>query len=231
MQEAAMNRPLYSRSRFVLMMTVVLGLGLISADAEAKKKRKGGAPTHIRMTGVKSFDKVFKQARKANNKLKAAQSDLRQSKVALRSALGLSKRATYVQGLRELKRRADGKLRIWVDGGRVQLKATDAIPSDVRKGVDAVNELTRSIPSAVRNLNGVRKESTKMFKKAQRFPSNMQRELGQQGIDGLWDLLFRAPKITRKTIHNVRVIGAMPKRAAQTSSELVQVSTTIKDIF
>ena len=69
-----------------------------------------------------------------------------------------------------------------------------------------------------------------MFKKAQRFPSNMQRELGRQESMVL-DLLFRAPKITRKTIHNVRVIGAMPKRAAKTSAELVQVSTTIKDIF
>ena len=218
-----MTRTFSSRSRFVLMVTAVLGLGLISADAEAKKKRKKGPPTHIRMTGVKSFDTVFRQARKANNKLKAAQSDLRESKVALRSALGLGKRSTYVQGLRELKRRADGKLRVWVDGGRVQLKATDAIPSDVQKGVDAVNQLTRS--------NGVRKESTKMFKKAQRFPNNMQRELGQQGIDGLWDLLFRAPKITRKTLHNVRVIGAMPQRAARTSADLVQVSTTVKDIF
>ena len=226
-----MTRSISSRSRFVFMMGAVLGLGLMSADAEAKKKRKKGAPTHIRMTGVKSFDTVFKQARKANNKLKAAQSDLRESKVALRAALGLSKRSTYEQGLRELKRRADGKLRVWIDGGRVQLKASDAVPSDVRKGVEAVNKLTRSIPSAVRNLNGVRKESTQMFKKAQRFPSNMQRELGRQGIDGLWDLLFRAPKITRKTIHNVRVIGAMPKRAAKTSAELVQVSTTIKDIF
>ena len=226
-----MTRRISSRTRFVIMIIASLGIGLMSADAEAKKKRKKGAPTHIRMTGVKSFDKVFKQARKANNKLKEAQSDLRESKVALRSALGLSKRSTYVQGLRELKRRADGKLRVWVDGGRVQLKATDAIPSDVQKGVDAVNELTRSIPSAVRNLNGVRKESAKMFKKAKRFPNNMQRELGQQGIDGLWDLLFRAPKITRKTLHNVRVIGAMPKRAANTSAELVQVSTTIKDIF
>ena len=226
-----MTRTFSSRSRFVLMVTAVLGLGLISADAEAKKKRKKGPPTHIRMTGVKSFDTVFRQARKANNKLKAAQSDLRESKVALRSALGLGKRSTYVQGLRELKRRADGKLRVWVDGGRVQLKATDAIPSDVQKGVDAVNQLTRSIPSAVRNLNGVRNESTKMFKKAQRFPNNMQRELGRQGIDGLWDLLFRAPKITRKTLHNVRVIGAMPQRAARTSADLVQVSTTIKDIF
>ena len=226
-----MTRRISSRTRFVIMIIASLGIGLMSADAEAKKKRNKGAPTHIRMTGVKSFDKVFKQARKANNKLKEAQSDLRESKVALRSALGLSKRSTYVQGLRELKRRADGKLRVWVDGGRVQLKATDAIPSDVQKGVDAVNELTRSIPSAVRNLNGVRKESAKMFKKAKRFPNNMQRELGQQGIDGLWDLLFRAPKITRKTLHNVRVIGAMPKRAANTSAELVQVSTTIKDIF
>ena len=210
-------------------MGAFLMVGGVSSNAHAKKS--GKAPTQIRMTGVKSFDKVFKEARAANNKLKAAQKDLRESKAALRAAMGLGKRSTYEQGLRELKRRADGKLRVWVDGGRVQLKATDAVPSDVRKGVDAVNKLANSIPSAVRNLDGVRKRSKKMFKQAQKFPSNMARELGQEGIDGLWDLLFRAPKITRKTLHNVRVIGAMPKRAVNTSAELVQVSTTIKDIF
>ena len=225
-----MTRTFSSRSRAILMWTAVLGIGLVSADAEAKKKRKG-APTHIRMTGVKSFDKVFRQARKANNKLKAAQGDLRESRVALRKALGLSKRSTYVQGLRELQRRADGKLRVWVNGGRVQLRATEAIPSDVQKGIDAVNELTRTIPAAVRNLNGVKSESAKMFRKAQRFPDNMMAELGRQGIDGLWAMLFRAPKITRKTLHNVRVIGAMPQRAAKASADLVQVSTTIKSIF
>ena len=214
----------------LLMGVVVLGIGLGPVDAHAKKKKKK-APTTIVMTGVKSFDKVFKQAKKANKKLRAAQSDLRDSKQALRSALKLSKKSTYVDGLKELKRRAKGKVRLYVNKGQLQLKASDAVPTDVKNGVEAVNRLTKTIPSSIRNLKSVTVESTKMFKKARKFPSNLRRELGSQGIDGLIDLVFKAPKITKKTVRNVRVISAMPKRAGKTSKELVQISSTIKDIF
>ena len=107
-----LNQPFRLRTRSIFMMVSLLGMGLISADAEAKKKKKKGAPTTIVMTGVKSFDKVFKQAKKANKKLKAAQSDLRESKIALRSALKLGKKSTYVDGLKELKRRAKGKVKL-----------------------------------------------------------------------------------------------------------------------
>ena len=48
---------------------------------------------------------------------------------------------------------------------------------------------------------------------------------------GLIDLVFKGPKIAKKTVRNVRVIGAMPKRAGKTSKEMVQISTAIKDIF
>lgn len=224
------------RSRSVFMFAAVLGMGLTSGDAEAKKKKKK-APTTIVMTGVKSFDKVFKQAKKANKRLKAAQSDLRESKVALRSALWsnssskLNKKSTYVDMLKELKTRAKGKLRLYVSKGKLRLKPTDAVPTDVEHAVDAVNKLTQTIPSAINNLNGVAIESKRMFKKAQRFPANLRKELGSQGVSGLVDLLFKAPKITKKTVRNVRVIGAMPKRAGKTSAELTKISTTIKDIF
>jgi hypothetical protein len=220
-----------SRSRFTLLLVAVLGGLMVAGPADAKKKRSKKANTSITMTGVKSFDKVFREAKTANKKLRAAEADLKSSRKALRSALGLSKKSTYVQGLNELKRRADGKLRLYLNNGRPTLKATDAVPSGVQDGIDAINELTRTIPSSIRNLKGVATSSTKMFKKAKRFPSNLRTELGSQGIDGLLDLLFKAPRITRKTVRNVKVIGGMPKRAGKTSKELALISTTVKDIF
>ena len=70
-----------------------------------------------------------------------------------------------------------------------------------------------------------------MFTKSQKFPSKIRKELGSQGLNGLVDLIFKSPKITKKTLRNIRVIGAIPKRAGQTSKELVQISTNIKAIF
>jgi hypothetical protein len=221
-----------SHTRLTLLMVVILGGCLVSAPADAKKsKRKRKAPTTIQMTGVKSFDKVFRQAKKINKRIKDAESDLRDSRKALRSALGLTKKATYVDGLKELKERADGKLRVYVKNGRATLKAKEAVPTDVQNGIDAVNDLTRTIPSSVRNLKGAGTESVKMFRKAQKFPSNIARELGSQGVDGLLAILFKLPKITKRTVRNVRVMGAMSKRTGKTIKELSLISSTVTDIF
>ena len=149
-----MTRSISSRSRFVFMMGAVLGLGLMSADAEAKKKRKKGAPTHIRMTGVKSFDTVFKQARKANNKLKAAQSDLRESKVALRAAG--PEQALHIRAGTARAQASCGWEAAWIDGGRVQL-GLGCRPQRRQEGlkrstVDALHS------SAVRTSTGLERE-------------------------------------------------------------------------
>ena len=66
--------------RFVVFLTAALGLGLVSQPAFAKKKRS----STIQMTGIKSFDKIFKKARTTDKRLKSAEKSLKKSKKALR---------------------------------------------------------------------------------------------------------------------------------------------------
>ena len=228
---AMFKRNSHLRTSIFLMFAVLLGLGLTVGDTEAKKKKNRGTPNKILMTGVKSFDKVFKQARKANRQLKAAQSELRTSRVALRAALKLGKKTTYSDGLKELQNRAKGKVKLYANQGQLELKAADAVPTDVKNGVGAVNQLTTNLPSALKNLKGVITNSQKMYNKAQKFPENLQAELSNQGVVSGLTMLFKLPQITRKTMDNIKVIGAMPKRATKTTNHLLQISKTIKNLF
>ena len=211
----------------ILMLAFVFGVVGVSHPAEAKKKR----PMKIEMTGVKSFDKVFKKAREADRKLKSAERNVRQSKQALRKALKLSKKTTYVQGLKELKVRAKGKLTVVMQGGVPVLKAREAVPTDVMAGIEAVNTLSKTIPGSLRDLKAVSAASRSMYSRARKFPNNIQKELSSTGADGLIALIFKAPKIAKVTLRNVKIIGGMPKRAASVSKDLGQISNSIRKTF
>jgi hypothetical protein len=215
------------RLRGIMLLALMVGSVGVSHPAEAKKKRVA----KIEMTGVKSFDKVFKKAREADRKLKSAERNVRKSKHALRKALKLGKRTTYVQGLKELKGRAKGKLTVVMQGGVPILKAKEAVPTDVMAGIEAVNTLSKSIPSSLRDLKAVTQASTSMYKRANRFPSNIRAELATMGADGLVSLIFKAPKIAKTTLRNIKVIGGMPKRAATVSKDLGQISNAIRKTF
>lgn len=215
------------RAPLFIFLAAVLSMSLVSQPALAKKKRS----STIQLTGIQSFDKVFKKARTADKKLKSAETSLRKSKRALRQTLKLSKKSTYTAGLLELKRRANGKLRVAMVGGVPSLKASEAVPTEIQASIDAINTLTKSIPSTVRDLKSVVRSSTKMYNQSRKFPTNIQRELRSKGLDGLWALVVKAPKITKKTFRNLKVIGGMPKRATTVNTELAQISASLVKTF
>ena len=215
------------RNPTVVFLVALIGMGLVSQPAFAKKKRA----STIQMTGIKSFDKVFKKARTTDKKLKSAEKSLRESKKALRQTLKLGKKSTYLQGLKELKKRANGKLRVVMVGGVPSLKASDAVPTEIQASIDAINTLTKSMPSTVRDLKSVVRSSTAMYNQSRKFPTNIQSELGSKGLTGLWALVVKAPKITKKTYRNLKVIGGMPKRATKVNTELAQISTSLVKTF
>ena len=221
------NRQSSRGIRFAVLLTAFLGVGLTSPEAEAKRKRARA----IQMTGVQSFDRVFKKARTTNKQLRSAEQNLRASKLALRQSLKLGKQSTYAQGLRELKRRANGKLRVVMVGGTPTLRATDAVPTEIRRSIEAVNTLTKRIPQSVRDLRAVSRSSKQMYNQSRKFPSNIQRELSRKGLDGLWSIIVRSPRIAKRTHKNLKVIGAMPKRAAKVSGDLANISSTLVNTF
>ena len=210
-----------------VMLLAFLCVAFTSHPVEAKKKRTQS----IEMTGIQSFDKVFRKAREADKSLQSAERNVRKSKNALRKALKLTKKTTYVQGLKELKQRAMGKITVVMQGGVPTLKAREAVPSDVMAGINAVNTLSKSIPSSLRDMKQVTAASTAMYKRAKNFPSNIQAELASKGSDGLVAVIFKAPKIAKTTVKNLKVMRTLPKRSATVSKDLGQMSNAIRKTF
>ena len=216
-----------ARVQRAIMLVVFLGLVVGSPPADAKQKR----PQSIEMTGIQSFDKVFRKAKEANRDLQSAERNVRKSKNALRKALKLGKKATYVEGLRELKQRAKGKISVAMQGGVPTLRAREAVPSDVLAGIKAVNTLSKSIPASLRDMKRVTSSSTAMYKRAKNFPRNIQAELASKGTNGLVAVIFKAPKIAKTTVRNLRIMSTLPKRSASVSRDLGQISNAIRKTF
>ena len=212
--------------RVILMLTCLV-VALTSHPVEAKKKRSHT----IELTGIQSFDKVFRKAMEADRKLRSAERNVRKSKNALRKALKLAKGTTYIEGLQELKQRARGKISVAMQGGVPTLKARDAVPSDIMAGITAVNTLSRSIPSSLRDMKQVTSASTAMYRQARKFPSNIRSELGSKGVDGLKAVVFKAPKIAKTTLRNLKVMSTLPKRSATVSRDLGRISNAIRKTF
>jgi hypothetical protein len=111
------------------------------------------------------------------------------------------------------------------------LKASEAVPTEIQASIDAINTLTQSMPSTIRDLKSVVRSSTAMYNQSRKFPTNIQRELATKGLTGLWALVVKAPKITKKTYRNLKVIGGMPKRATKVNTELAQISASLVRTF
>jgi len=211
----------------MLMLTLVLGGG----PALAKKKKKKKKIYKIEMTGIDTFDAVFKPARKMDNKIRSANRNVRKSKKALTKALKLSKGTTYTEGLKELKRKGKKYIKVVQSGGMPRLSVKSAAPDDIKQGVDAVNTLLKKVPAAIKDVNSAAEASDDLVKAAMKFPQQIQSELAKTGSSGLIALVTKVPKLSKTVLRNLRTMKSIPGRAADTTKDLGKISNTIVKTF
>lgn len=225
-------RKIQRNRRVPIAMFAVMALSftLTTSPAHAKKKKKK-KKARIEMTGIKSFDKVFKQAKKADTKIRSAERNLRKSRKALRSALKLKKTATYTDALQVLKKKAQGKVTVALSGKVPTLKAKEALPTEIMNSIEAINTLTKTIPASINDLKAAAVASKKMVKHAKKFPTSIQKELMSKGVQGLGAVVFKLPKITKTVMRNLKIMSSMPKRSISVSKELAQISSTVAREF
>ncbi len=210
-----------------LALTLVLGGG----PAMAKKKKKKAKTHKIEMTGIDAFDKVFKKARKLDNKIRSADRKVRKSKSALIKALKLGKKSTYADGLKELKKKGKKYIKVAKKGGVPQLSVKSAAPADIKKGVEAINTLLENMPAAISDLNAATEASKGLVQEAIKFPNQIRGELAKGGYTGLIAVITKAPKIGRTTLRNLNTMKSIPGRSARTIKGLAQISNSVVKTF
>ncbi len=208
------------RSLSVVLLPLVLALGPVSVLGPACAKKGsttsgGSLANNIEMTGVESFDAVFREVRDVDEKLDAARVSLRSGRDGLNSALGLRKGTPFTDAVGELQQRADGKLQVVLDGGSPKLAVSDAVPGNVQAAVDSANKSLGDYTTALSDLTAIRDDLDRLVSAAESFPMQVKEDAGSLGLR-----LSELPAIASTLNHNLGLMENFPNRIEKLTGEL-----------
>lgn len=220
---------------------VIFALSL-SAQAFAKDSKDDGkddsskdkkAPeAHVQMTGIDAFDSVFKQVDGIDHTLSSIEGQLRDGKNNLNTALALKKGTSIADGLTELKSRAGNKVSLAMDKGTIpKLEASDALPSNVKNAVDAVNEMTSNFGLSLDQLTSLQPDMEKLIKQTGKMPGRLVDEFKKSGNSGLLDRLFKMPKVAKALKGDLAVTAGLPDRAQGIEDRMNDIFGAVEGSF
>ncbi len=201
---------------------------LVAAPGSAHAKKKDKDDDGIWQVGFETIDSFFADVDKLNRDLDAANRLLDGAKTDLNSALGLRKRTTLPKALAELNTRAEGKLGVVMKGKVPTLAASDAVPTDVQAGIDAVNGFTKKMERSMTRLADAPATASSLVKKSRTLPDDVKAEIA---AGNLIDNIIKGPKAVKAVNHNVGVTKALPGKADKTVTRLDSINRSILTEF
>jgi hypothetical protein len=219
----------------VAALTLTLAVSpALAKKKKGKKKAKTAESSKIKRTKINSFDKIFDQAKLMDNKVISAENRMAKSKKALQTVLKISKKKTYKDTIRELKKYKE-HIKMVQKGKvpRLSIKSTTPkkVRRDLKKVIKAVNTLMDNMPAAINDLRDAAAASKALSIEAKRFPDQLRAELAKKGQTGLWTLVMTIPKTGGIIMKNLKIMGTIPGRSARTTKELAEISSTIVKTF
>jgi hypothetical protein len=205
----------------VVVMLAVPGM----AFAKSKKKKDDDG---IWDTGIKSMDVVFKDVANIDRRLDSARAMLGSARGDLNTALGLNSKTTLPKAMAELNKRAGGKLKIATTGNVPKLSASDAVPSDVQKGIDAVNGFSGDLARSIADLSSASQSAVALTRKTKDFPKNVKAELAKEDIISQ---VIGAPKAVKAVSHNLTVTKALPGKADKVVGRMNNIQSAMISEF
>jgi hypothetical protein len=221
----------------VAALTLTLAVSPALAKKKKGKKKKKAKTTEsskIKQTKINSFDKVFDQAKLMDNKVISAENRVAKSKKALQTVLKISKKKTYKDTIRELKKyKKHIKMAQKGKVPRLSIKSTTPkkVRKDLKKAIKAVNTLMDNMPAAINDLKDAAVASKELSVQAKKFPDQLRAELAKKGQTGLWAMVTTIPKTGGIIMKNLKIMSTIPGRSARTTKELAEISSTIVKTF
>jgi len=197
--------------RFLRLLLVLPFLGALggvpTADAAPAKTTKGAAKEtplpKIEATGIPEFDAVFMKAKTIHETLDVEDKHLIEARTEVAIALGVAADQPIKVAFDELKKRANGKLKVALKGKMPRLEATEAIPENVQTGVDAVNRLLDAGEHLIDTGVQLAPEAKALADACVDFPA----KLSTMGLDPM-----KLIESTKKVTNNVKATGGTPVR-------------------
>jgi hypothetical protein len=200
-----------------ILPALLLGLVCTAAvdDAFAGKKdaaeQQTPAELTIERTGLGTMDQFFGQVQGLVDRLQVAQKDLAKGSDDLRTALDLATGTPLKDAFQDLKTKAQGKIKVAMEGNKPHLSASDAVPANVLQGIDAVNALVDADVSAATACTDVASQSAPLAQQAPGMVAKVPADAKSAGLK-----LTEIPGVTKKVKHNVDVTIALPGEAQKT---------------
>lgn len=207
---------------------LVLTLGLLlSAPVSAKDKE--GAPKYptIEMTGVKEFDGVFEKGKNIHDTLATAENKLTEANKNLATTLGVPETTSIDEMLGELKKKANNKITVAMEGGKPKIKASDAVPEDVQKGIDAVNQMVDDLQASLDAMKDLPPQVQELITSAKGFPSQLKPELLTANNLTAKEM----PKVAKTMNSDIKAIVATPDRIKGVTDASLNIFQQIQAAF
>lgn len=203
---------------------VVLVLALSFSPVASAKK----AIPEIQKTGIVEFDPTFMKAKTIEDSLDTIHTTLKSANQDLATTLALPKNTSLADSLAELKKKANNKVKTTLEDGKwPKLSATDAVPSDVQAGIDAVNNLTAGLKTSWTTLVAMPDQTKALVKSAKAFPSQLNLDLITKNNLTMTDL----PKVSKKLVNNLKAVKATPKRVKTVTSQTLNMGEQVLTAF
>jgi hypothetical protein len=182
----------------------------------------------IETIGIRSVDSVFSDAADIDSRLSSAQKKRKKARKNVNEVLGLDPKTSFSDSLSELSRRADGKVKVVMNGSVPTLKATDAVPSDIDSAISAVNTAVSSYATMLTNLRDVPQDSKQIARKVQKMNvSDLRSEMGSFSLS---EISTRIQQV-RTFRTNVTVTAGLPKKANNLVQNLGGDVQAVRDVF
>lgn len=223
------------RSFRIFAALAIISAGLvISTPAEAKKDKAAaetgaivnpfdGVPV-IANCGISAFDEVFAKAGTIQTNVHGIYDGLSSARTNVNTVMGVGADAPLATALEGLKTNAAGKLSIAMDGTMPKLKASDAVPENVTKALDAVNGLVTAGAKAVTDSAALVDQVKELVAAAKGFPMKLPTLLPTLTPE----LVKTAPGITKD---NVKAVGALPDQIKAIADQVTGIFGDIKGVF
>jgi len=213
--------------RFIVLLLMATALSA-TPEAPTAIAAKAKQSSNIRLVGVKSFDKVFREARDLSSTLTDASQRRKTARLNLNTALGLKSKTTFEDALRELRSRAKGKVKVSARGGKPKLQATDAVPSNVQAGIDAANAAVDDYTRLLSDLASMPESCAEMARKARQLSAaDLRSELSVRSVS---DVRKRVRQV-KKVRSNLQTMQKMPNRSQRLMSNLRGDVASVQSVF
>lgn len=211
-------------------------------SAEAKKPKKvdeatpaqvenatdvgptSAGPLEVSMTGIADVDAIFQKAIDPLNNLKAANNALANLNTNLVTALGLPAGTPIADAIADLKTKAEGKITLAMnEKGMPALSPSDAVPANVQKAIDAVNDGVSQAQIAGEKLTELPSQVKEVVAAAMGITPQTLMASGVKPME--------APKQMKTIQSNLKMLGTAPDQAKAFTDQLTSTVSTLKSTF